>query len=117
MATSTEPTTSALPAYKTAFLQACLSANVLTFGTYTLKSGRRKYYRCFPPVSISIPVLGSSIAMIANAPNPAGSPYFFNAGSFHTSTLLSSISNAYAHTIVSFLSSNPLIPKPDILFG
>ncbi|KAI9707567.1 MAG: orotate phosphoribosyltransferase [Candelina mexicana] len=77
---------SEVPAYKTAFLQACLSANVLTFGTYTLKSGRK-------------------------------SPYFFNAGSFHTSALLSAISTAYAHTIMSFLSSHPSIPKPDIIFG
>lgn len=42
MATSTTASTSAtLPAYKTDFLQACLSGNVLTFGSYTLKSGRR----------------------------------------------------------------------------
>ncbi|OCK86625.1 orotate phosphoribosyltransferase [Cenococcum geophilum 1.58] len=86
MAASTQPTTSIIPAYKTAFLQSCLSANVLTFGTFTLKSGRQ-------------------------------SPYFFNAGSFHTSPLLSAISTAYAHTIISFLSSHPSIPKPDILFG
>ncbi|KAL9102472.1 MAG: hypothetical protein Q9163_002372 [Psora crenata] len=85
-ASSQDSTTSALPAYKTAFLQACLSANVLTFGTYTLKSGRQ-------------------------------SPYFFNAGLLHTSTLLSAISTAYAHTIISFLSTHHSIPKPDILFG
>ncbi|THC99208.1 hypothetical protein EYZ11_001296 [Aspergillus tanneri] len=77
---------STLPAYKTAFLESCLSANVLTFGTFTLKSGRH-------------------------------SPYFFNAGSFHTSALLSSISTAYAHTIISFLAANPSIPKPDVIFG
>ncbi|KAI9724985.1 MAG: hypothetical protein M1812_000261 [Candelaria pacifica] len=77
---------SEIPSYKTSFLQACLSANVLTFGTYTLKSGRK-------------------------------SPYFFNAGSFHTSTLLSAISTAYANTIISFLASNPSIPKPDVIFG
>ena len=29
-----------LPEYKTAFIQACMSASVLTFGTFTLKSGR-----------------------------------------------------------------------------
>ncbi|KAL2007584.1 hypothetical protein VTN00DRAFT_9022 [Thermoascus crustaceus] len=86
MAASTEPTTSTIPAYKTAFLQSCLSANVLTFGTYTLKSGRQ-------------------------------SPYFFNASSFHTAPLLSAISTAYAHTIISFLASHPSIPKPDIIFG
>ncbi|KAH8801474.1 phosphoribosyltransferase-like protein [Xylogone sp. PMI_703] len=82
MSTSTQP----IPAYKAAFLESCLSANVLTFGTYTLKSGRK-------------------------------SPYFFNAGSFHTASLHSSISTAYAHTIISFLASNPSIPKPDIIFG
>ncbi|PLB50621.1 orotate phosphoribosyltransferase [Aspergillus steynii IBT 23096] len=75
-----------LPAYKTAFLESCLSANVLTFGTFTLKSGRH-------------------------------SPYFFNAGTFHTSALLSALSTAYAHTIVSFLAANPSIPKPDVIFG
>lgn len=32
------------PAYKADFLQACLSANILTFGTYTLKSGRLSPY-------------------------------------------------------------------------
>jgi orotate phosphoribosyltransferase len=55
--------------------------------------------------------------MIADVPNLAESPYFFNAGSFHTSPLLSSLSTAYAHTIIAFLSSNPSIPKPDVLFG
>ncbi|PWY85910.1 orotate phosphoribosyltransferase [Aspergillus heteromorphus CBS 117.55] len=75
-----------LPAYKTDFLESCLSANVLTFGTFTLKSGRH-------------------------------SPYFFNAGTFHTATLLSSLSTAYAHTIIRFLRENPAIPKPDVIFG
>ncbi|KAI9778137.1 MAG: orotate phosphoribosyltransferase [Geoglossum umbratile] len=86
MASSTESISSTIPGYKTAFLQSCLSAGVLTFGTYILKSGRQ-------------------------------SPYFFNAGSFHTSSLLSVVSTAYAHTIVSFLASHPSIPKPDVLFG
>ncbi|MCJ1402165.1 orotate phosphoribosyltransferase, partial [Xylographa trunciseda] len=86
MTASTQPTPSAIPTYKTAFLQSCLSANVLTFGTYTLKSGRQ-------------------------------SPYFFNAGSFHTAPLLSAISTAYAHTIISFLASHPTILKPDVIFG
>ena len=30
--------------YKTAFLQACLNANILTLGTFTLKSGRQSPY-------------------------------------------------------------------------
>ncbi|KAK0511732.1 hypothetical protein JMJ35_006305 [Cladonia borealis] len=34
----------AVPSYKTNFLQACLSAQVLTFGTFTLKSGRVSPY-------------------------------------------------------------------------
>ncbi|PGG99295.1 orotate phosphoribosyltransferase [Helicocarpus griseus UAMH5409] len=83
---STQRTTPFLPAYKTAFLESCLSANVLKFGTFTLKSGRQ-------------------------------SPYFFNAGLFHTSSLLSAISTAYANTIISFLTSNPSVPKPDVIFG
>ncbi|KAL9598422.1 MAG: hypothetical protein Q9219_004512 [cf. Caloplaca sp. 3 TL-2023] len=72
--------------YKDEFLQACLSANILTFGTYTLKSGRV-------------------------------SPYFFNAGSFYDADLLSAIATAYAHTIIDFLSSNPQVPRPDVIFG
>ncbi|KAI4148106.1 MAG: hypothetical protein L6R39_002887 [Caloplaca ligustica] len=41
----TKPTNGpSMPSYKTNFLQACLSANVLTFGTYTLKSGRQSPY-------------------------------------------------------------------------
>ena len=35
---------SSLPPYKTAFLQSCLSASVVTFGTFTLKSGRESPY-------------------------------------------------------------------------
>lgn len=38
-----DPPSNLLP-YKTAFLQSCLSASVLTFGTYTLKSGRQSPY-------------------------------------------------------------------------
>ncbi|OAX83471.1 orotate phosphoribosyltransferase [Emergomyces africanus] len=82
----TQPINASLPAYKTAFLESCLSANVLKFGVFTLKSGRQ-------------------------------SPYFFNAGLFHTSSLLSAISTAYANTIIAYLSSNPSIPKPDVIFG
>lgn len=37
-------TTPPIPPYKTAFLQSCLDAKVLTFGTYTLKSGRQSPY-------------------------------------------------------------------------
>ncbi|KAI4180894.1 MAG: hypothetical protein L6R41_006957 [Letrouitia leprolyta] len=33
-----------LPTYRDDFLKACLSANILTFGTYTLKSGRQSPY-------------------------------------------------------------------------
>ncbi|KAL3422590.1 orotate phosphoribosyltransferase [Phlyctema vagabunda] len=82
----TDSTQATIPAYKSEFLKSCLSANVLTFGTYTLKSGRQ-------------------------------SPYFFNAGSFHTAPLLASLSTAYAYTIISYLAAHPEIPKPDILFG
>ena len=39
MADKSEPAS-----YKTAFLQSCLSAKVLTFGQYTLKSGRQSPY-------------------------------------------------------------------------
>lgn len=74
-----------LPTYKSAFLQSCLSASVLTFGTYKLKSGRL-------------------------------SPYFFNAGLFHTGGLVHSISTAYAHALLTHVTQNPTF-KFDILFG
>ncbi|GKZ33456.1 orotate phosphoribosyltransferase [Aspergillus brasiliensis] len=45
------------------------------------------------------------------------SPYFFNAGIFNTASLLSALSTAYAHTIITFLAENPSIPKPDVIFG
>ncbi|OJJ48705.1 hypothetical protein ASPZODRAFT_61756 [Penicilliopsis zonata CBS 506.65] len=77
---------SEISAYKKAFLESCISAKVLSFGTFSLKSGRQ-------------------------------SPYFFNAGLFHTSALLSAVSIAYAHTIIEFLAANPSIPKPDVIFG
>lgn len=76
---------SLLPNYKRAFLHSCLSAHVLTFGNYTLKSGRQ-------------------------------SPYFFNAGLFHRASLLRSISNAYAHTLISYSNSNRGF-KFDVVFG
>jgi len=68
------------PDYKTKFIQTCLSANVLKFGSFTLKSGRQ-------------------------------SPYFFNAGLFHSVPLTKSISTAYAQTI----ASSDL--QFDVLFG
>lgn len=74
-----------LPTYKSAFLQSCLSASVLTFGTYKLKSGRL-------------------------------SPYFFNAGLFHTGPLVRAISTAYAHALLSHVTQNPSF-QFDILFG
>ncbi|CAO1600179.1 orotate phosphoribosyltransferase [Xanthoria calcicola] len=86
MALSDTDAGSPVPAFKRNFLNSCLSANVLTFGTYTLKSGRK-------------------------------SPYFFNAGSFHSGNLLSAIGTAYAHTIINFLSINSELPRPDTIFG
>ncbi|KAL8976173.1 MAG: hypothetical protein Q9177_006903 [Variospora cf. flavescens] len=44
MCPTTEDGALSTPDYKTDFLQACLSANILTFGTYTLKSGRQSPY-------------------------------------------------------------------------
>lgn len=40
----TTTATTAFPSYKINFLQACLSAQVFTFGTFTLKSGRVSPY-------------------------------------------------------------------------
>lgn len=45
------------------------------------------------------------------------SPYFFNAGVFHSAALVSAISTAYAHTITDFLQSHPSVPRPDVIFG
>ena len=47
----------------------------------------------------------------------ADSPYFFNAGVFHSAALVSAISSAYAHTITDFLKANPSVPRPDVIFG
>lgn len=80
---STPP--SQFPAYKSTFLKSCLSASVLTFGTYKLKSGRL-------------------------------SPYFFNAGLFHTASLVRSISTAYAKTLLAHATQTPTF-QFDILFG
>ncbi|KAG9235799.1 phosphoribosyltransferase-like protein [Amylocarpus encephaloides] len=41
------------------------------------------------------------------------SPYFFNAGSFYTATLLRSLTTAYAQCLI----SSPETPRFDILFG
>ena len=110
MASSSQTTASAAPiaAYKTLFLQSCISAEVLKFGTFTLKSGRSTY------ASSRISIHSDFIYMTNHL---IESPYFFNAGSFHTSALLSAIAAAYAHTIISFLAANPTIPKPDVIFG
>ena len=81
MATSSTP----IPPYKSAFIQSCISASVLTFGNYTLKSGRI-------------------------------SPYFFNAGLFHTGDLTRSISTAFARSIHDYQSSHPDFDF-DVLFG
>ncbi|KAF8425254.1 orotate phosphoribosyltransferase [Tirmania nivea] len=46
------------------------------------------------------------------------SPYFFNAGAFHTSTLLSCLATAYAQTILTNLLPTPAAPLPfDVVFG
>ncbi|KAF2155042.1 orotate phosphoribosyltransferase [Myriangium duriaei CBS 260.36] len=71
-----------LPTFKRDLISTCLAHRILTFGTFTLKSGRQ-------------------------------SPYFFNAGLFNTSSLLSSLSTAYAHTITSSFSPDQF----DLLFG
>ncbi|KAL8675464.1 MAG: hypothetical protein Q9168_000165 [Polycauliona sp. 1 TL-2023] len=44
MASNSTDGKSTIPTFKTNFLKSCLSANVLTFGTYTLKSGRQSPY-------------------------------------------------------------------------
>ncbi|KAG8630239.1 hypothetical protein KVT40_001858 [Elsinoe batatas] len=79
---------STLPQYKLDLLRLCLTHRILTFGTFTLKSGRT-------------------------------SPYFFNAGLFNTSSLLSALSTAYAQTIASAFPSDPSSSSPpfDLLFG
>ena len=44
------------------------------------------------------------------------SPYFFNAGLFHTASLVRSISTAYAHTLLAHVTEDPTF-KFDVLFG
>ncbi|CAD6568782.1 MAG: orotate phosphoribosyltransferase [Alectoria sarmentosa] len=44
------------------------------------------------------------------------SPYFFNAGLFHTGRLLRSVGLAYAHTLLAHVAHNPTF-QFDILFG
>lgn len=44
VASSHKSSSSNISCYKSAFLQSCLSASVLTFGTFTLKSGRQSPY-------------------------------------------------------------------------
>lgn len=71
-----------LPTYKSDLLTLCLQSRILTFGSFTLKSGRQ-------------------------------SPYFFNAGLFNTSSLLRSLSLAYATTISTSFAPGTF----DLLFG
>ncbi|GAB7363000.1 hypothetical protein MBLNU230_g3294t1 [Neophaeotheca triangularis] len=73
------------PAYKTALLGLALENSILTFGTFTLKSGRQ-------------------------------SPYFFNAGLFSTSKLISSLAAAYAQTLHAHTLADPTWGF-DVLFG
>lgn len=70
----------AMPTWKKDFLDAATEAGALTFGSYTLKSGRQ-------------------------------SPYYFNAGIFHSAKNLRALSMAFAHT----LAESPI--EFDILFG
>ncbi|PNS14629.1 Orotate phosphoribosyltransferase [Sphaceloma murrayae] len=75
-----------LEPYKTSLIKLCIDNRILTFGTFTLKSGRT-------------------------------SPYFFNAGLFNTSSLLRSLSSAYAQTIHSSFTNSDSVPQFDLLFG
>lgn len=76
-----------LPPYKESFLQDCISAGALKFGTFTLKSKRI-------------------------------SPYFFNAGLFHTGALVRSMSTAYAKSLDAYIQSNDEGTLDfDVLFG
>lgn len=84
--TSASTSTNPLP-YKTTFIESCLRGNVITFGNYTLKSGRQ-------------------------------SPYFFNAGLFHRGDLYRTITTAFAHSILDYMSVHPHRLKDiDVLFG
>jgi len=67
--------------YQKKFIEFALENNVLCFGDFTLKSGRK-------------------------------SPYFFNAGLFHSSKALSLIGEFYAHTI-----KENFTEEFDVLFG
>lgn len=69
-----------MQAYQREFLDLALARGALSFGKFTLKSGR-------------------------------ASPYFFNAGAFHTGAALARLGSAYAQTIIA--SGLEL----DVLFG
>ena len=65
-----------IPAYKAAFLQACLEANVLTFGEFELKSGRISPY------------------------------FFNAGLFLYNASLLSVIQNAYAQSLIEYASTH-----------
>lgn len=69
--------TTPIPPYKAAFLQSCLDANVLTFGTYTLKSGRQSPY------------------------------FFNAGLFLHDASLFYAIQTAYAQSIITHASAHP----------
>ena len=76
--TSSQTTSSAsIPAYKQSFLTACIKAQVLTFGTYTLKSGRISPY------------------------------FFNAGLFLHSGHLVTAIQSAYAQAILVHVSANP----------
>ena len=131
MASSDPPQT---PDYKSEFLQSCLSANVLTFGNFTLKSGRVSPVRASQITALphvaemttstsSMPVrvfILTSIPPIMSTCvwKPPLTIELPLVGLFHTGSLLRSISTAYAYSIIDFLSSTRSpSPEFDILFG
>ena len=74
---SPKPSSGILPNYKSAFLQACLDASVLSFGTFTLKSGRQSPY------------------------------FFNAGLFLHRADLLESISTAFAETLIQHRKVSP----------
>ena len=74
---SPKPSSGVPPTYKSAFLQACLDASVLSFGTFTLKSGRQSPY------------------------------FFNAGLFLYRADLLESISTAYAETLIQHRQTRP----------
>jgi orotate phosphoribosyltransferase len=94
-----------LASYQNELIEHAMNVGALKFGSFTLKSGR------YAPITPRL-VLHS----IDSEELPRISPYFFNAGLLSTGSILGTVAQAYAGTIVQQLERGA-IPAFDVLFG